>query len=101
MARKAGATVSGVAGTREAVRGGKARLVLLAGDAAEGQLSKLEGVLKHRKVPVRVWGDRMGLGAVVGAGPRSALAVTSATFAHQLLERLPASNRPGPRGARR
>ena len=78
----------GVEATRRAVRDGRAHLVLLAADAAPGQLEKVTALLEHRAVPRRVPGDRISLGTALGGPPLSAVAVTSREFAEPLLRRL-------------
>lgn len=95
LARRAGAAVVGLEAVRQALRDGGAQLVVLAGDAAPGQLHKLEGLLANRDVPVR-WMDRQDdLGAAVGRAPVSAVAVMKRSFAEQLLSRLPDRSPPG------
>jgi ribosomal protein L7Ae-like RNA K-turn-binding protein len=64
--------------------------VLLAGDAAPGQVAKLTGLLRARDVPTRIIGDRAALGAAVGAGPLTAVGVTRQGFAQRLLTELDA-----------
>lgn len=90
LARRAGAVVSGVEGSREAVRTGSALLVILAADAAPGQLKKVRGLLAHREVPVRWVPSQVGLGRSVGRSIASVVAITSHSFADQLMRRLPA-----------
>lgn len=64
--------------------------MLLAGDAAPGQVGKLTGLLRARDVPTRIIGDRAALGAAVGAGPLTAVGVTQKGFARRLLTELDA-----------
>lgn len=89
LARRAGAVITGVDGVRRAVKAGDAELVLLARDAAEGQLQKVRGVLRHTPVPACWAPDRASLGRAVGAAPVSAVAVTVRTFAEPLAQALP------------
>ena len=88
LARRAGSVVVGTDAARTAVREGRAKMVLLAADAAVGQSGKLRPLLEHRGVPYRVWGMRDELGGAIGATQASALAVTEASFAEQVLRRL-------------
>ncbi|RMH22256.1 MAG: hypothetical protein D6701_01520 [Gemmatimonadetes bacterium] len=88
LARRAGAVEVGTEAARRALREGTARLVLIARDAAEGQRRKVVQRLRHGEVPYRVVGTREELGRAVGAPAASALAVTGASFARQLLGRL-------------
>ncbi len=90
LAHRAGTVNSGIEAVRQAVRDGEARLVILAGDAAPGQLQKVMGLLEHRDVPLR-WVDRReALGSTVGRDALSAVAITSESFAEQLLSCLSA-----------
>ena len=69
---------------RRAARAGEARLILVAGDASAVQLDKLRSVLKNRPIPWAILGDRATLGAAVGLGPISAVAVAAGPLADAL-----------------
>ncbi len=88
LARRAGAVVPGTDAARRAVRKGEARLILMAGDASRVQLDKIRRLVENRSIPRAILGDRATLGAAVGVGPVSAVAVTMATFAEELRLRL-------------
>lgn len=88
LARRAGAVVPGTDAARRVIRAGEARLILMAGDASSVQLDKIRSVLKNRPIPRGTLGDRATLGAAVGRGPTSVVAVTSASFAEQLQRKL-------------
>ena len=88
LARRAGAVVPGTVAARRAVVRGEARLILMAGDASSVQLDKIRNVLKNRPIPRGTLGDRATLGAAVGRGPVSAVAVTAESFAAQLSTKL-------------
>jgi ribosomal protein L7Ae-like RNA K-turn-binding protein len=79
----------GTAAVRAAVQQGEARLILFAADAAEGQLGKVRGLLRHHPVPVRWVADRVTLGAAVGSGPLTVVAVRETNFAESLARVLP------------
>jgi ribosomal protein L7Ae-like RNA K-turn-binding protein len=79
---------AGTERARLAVRRGEARLVVVASDAAEGQLKKIDGIVRANGVPRVVLVDRVGLGSAVGGPPLSALAVTDSGLAKQVLSRL-------------
>jgi ribosomal protein L7Ae-like RNA K-turn-binding protein len=89
LARRAGALATGTSATRDALRRGRARLVVTAADAAEGQLDKLEGLLRARAVRRITVGTRTELGAAVGGPPLTAVAVLDEGFAKQVLRRSP------------
>lgn len=99
LAQRAGSLATGTSATREALRSGRARLVVTATDAAPGQLDKLEGLLRSRGTPRRSVGTRMELGAALGGPPLTAVAVLDQGFAKQVLRRLRGSDDPPPQGA--
>jgi len=88
LARRAGAVVPGTVAARRAVVRGEARLILIAGDASSVQLDKIRSALRNRPIPQGTLGDRAMLGAAVGRGRISVLAVTSASFADRLWQML-------------
>ena len=88
LARRAGAVAPGTEATRQAVRSGEARLVLLAGDASPGQLDKIRRTLSERSIRSARLGDRDTLGAAVGLAPLSAVAVTDASLADRVVAEL-------------
>lgn len=81
----------GVEAARAVIREGQAHLVLMAADAADGQLQKIEGLLRHHPVPVRWVSDRATLGRAVGSAPVSVAVITDRAFAEPLGRRLAAS----------
>jgi ribosomal protein L7Ae-like RNA K-turn-binding protein len=96
LARRAGAVVPGVDGVRRAVKAGEAAMVLIARDAAAGQVAKVEGVLRHHPVPVRWVPDRATLGRAVGSGPLTVVAITDRSFAEPLERTLSATRKAAP-----
>ena len=99
LARRAGSVAPGVDAARRAVHEGEARLILMAGDASGVQLQKIRNLLENRPIPQGTLGDRTTLGAAVGRGPVSAVAVTAETFADQLRKKLGIGEGPGPEQA--
>jgi len=94
LARRAGSVAPGTDAARRAVREGEARLILMAGDASGVQLQKIQGVLKHRPIPWGTLGDRATLGAALGRGPVSAVAVTAESFARAIQNKLAPDGEP-------
>ena len=88
LARRAGAVAPGTEAVRRAVRIGKAHVVLMARDASQTQMDKIRTTLRGRTVPQVSLGDRNALGAAVGLSALSAVAVTSAPLAEQVLAEL-------------
>src|SRR5262245_5575286 len=88
LARRAGAVAAGTQRARQALESNAARLVLIASDASPVQVKKIEGIIRRAAVPRVVLGDRVTLGAAVGQPPLSAVAVTDARLADEMLRRL-------------
>lgn len=88
IARRAGAVVKGTDAVRRAVRSGEARLVVVAEDGSETQIRKVVPLLRARDVPWGKLGTKLELGAAVGSGSLTMVAVTAASFAKQLGERI-------------
>ena len=94
LARRAGSVAPGTDAARRAVRAGEARLILTAGDASGVQLKKIRSALKNRPIPWGTLGDRATLGAALGRGPVSAVAVTTESFARAIQDKLALDGRP-------
>ncbi|HZD05449.1 MAG TPA: ribosomal L7Ae/L30e/S12e/Gadd45 family protein [Longimicrobiales bacterium] len=99
VARRAGVLAVGTAAARNALIGGRAHLVLTAGDASSVQLDKVEKVLGS--VPRRILGDRAALGAALGAAPVTAVAVTDQGLAEAVLRQVDEPGSTGRSGMRR
>ena len=91
LAKRAGAVAAGTERAKQSLAAHAAKLVVVARDASPVQRQKLEGLIRRGAVPRVVLGDRVALGAAVGAPPLSALAVTDARLAEQVLRRLAAT----------
>lgn len=77
----------GVGPAREALRAGSARLLVCATDASEAQRRKVEALAAAREIPVLSGPDRAELGRMVGSVPATAVAVTDAALAKEILAR--------------
>jgi ribosomal protein L7Ae-like RNA K-turn-binding protein len=95
LAHRAGMVVTGVAETRRALGSGEVALVIFSADASATQLEKIQGMLRHRPVPVRWISGRTALGRALGVGPISAAGVRKSGFLARLLESL-SPTPPGP-----
>ena len=84
LARRAGRVESGSFSAEQAVRRGKARLVILSYDASENTLKKFTDMCRFRDIPFRVYADRYELGRSVGTQMRTVVAVTDSSFARTL-----------------
>ena len=88
LARRAGAVAPGTDAVRRAIREGEAQLVLIAEDASSTQVDKVRTTMHDRTIPQVILGDRNTLGAALGLGPLTAVAVTSESLAQQLAREL-------------
>ena len=89
LMRRANALQVGENNTGEAVRAGKAKLLLLASDASENAKKRAESFVGGRScllLPVPFTTEE--LGAALGYGPCAMAAVTELGFANALIKRL-------------
>jgi|HigsolmetaAR203D_1030402.scaffolds.fasta_scaffold00030_21 ribosomal protein L7Ae-like RNA K-turn-binding protein len=81
LAQRAGKLVSGDEGVLAAVRGGKARLVIIARDASPGAVKKYSDKCRHYGVTMVQAADRQQLGRSIGKPERVAIALLDDGFA--------------------
>lgn len=79
---------SGGFATEEAVRRGKACLVILAEDASDNTKKKFSNMCGSHRVPCVLYGTKETLGHAMGQEERSCLAVTDRGFADSIRKRL-------------
>jgi ribosomal protein L7Ae-like RNA K-turn-binding protein len=88
LAARAGAVVWGTERVREAARGGRLRLVLIARDASANSRDKLVPLLEARQIRHRAVLDQDRLGDALGRGPLSAVGIDDAGLARRIEELL-------------
>lgn len=76
--------VSGEFQTEDAVKSGKAILVIVAEDASENTKKLFRDKCSYYEVPVFSYGTKQSLGRAIGKDPRSSLAVTDAGLAQAI-----------------
>lgn len=84
LATKAGKTSSGEFLTEQAVKEGKAHLVIVAGDASANTKKKFQNMCDFYKVPIYFFEDKETLGHAMGKEIRASLAITDAGFAKSI-----------------
>ena len=84
MAQRARRIVSGSLAVEQAMKSGKAELLLIAGDAAEESRKKMVSLADRYKVPHVDALNREALGACLGKEYRAVAALTDAGFAARL-----------------
>ena len=88
LAMKAGAVASGETAAEEAVRGGKACLIVLAENASDNTKKKFYNKSKYYGVPCIQFGEKERFGRCIGKDQRSVLAVTNESLAKALEEEI-------------
>ncbi len=92
LAKKAGAVITGVALTEKAIKQCKAHLVLVAADASGNTKKKVDTALFGTNVPVKLFGNKEGLGQVLGKPYVSVLTITDMNFSRRIQEMLEEAN---------
>ena len=88
LAAKAGKIVSGEFATENAVKAGKAFLVLTAEDASDNTKKNFRNMCEYYRVPFYLYDTKEGLGHAMGKEMRASLAVTDDGFAKSLIGHL-------------
>lgn len=88
LATKAGKTVSGEFCTEKEVKSGRARLVIVAGDASDNTKKKFQNMCEFYRVPIRFYDNKDALGHAMGKEFRASLALVDEGFAGSILKQL-------------
>lgn len=88
LAAKAGKVVSGEFATENAVKSGKAFLVLTAEDASNNTRKKFNDMCTYYEVPLYTIGSKEELGTAIGKEYRACIAVTQEQFAVAMKKKL-------------
>ena len=88
LAMKAGKCVSGEAMTESETKSGKAKFVIVAGDASENTKKKFTNMCTFYKVPMYLYGTKDELGAAMGKEFRASLAVNDRGLAAAIQKHL-------------
>ena len=89
LAKRAGWVDSGEFATENAIRQGKAYLVLVAEDASENTKKKFRNSCRYYEVAYREFLSKTELGKCIGKEYRSCAAVLDGNLADRILEQLP------------
>lgn len=95
LAKRAGHLVSGEFMTENAVKSGKASLVIIAEDVSENTRKKFTNSCQYYDVPLREYSDKERLGHSLGNEYRASLAVTDQGMAKKVLEKMQRKNANG------
>lgn len=88
LAERSRNVVSGGFATEQAVKSGKASLVIIAEDASGNTRKKYSNMCDFYNVPFAIHGTKDVLGHSMGKGERSVLAVTDEGFANSIRKHL-------------
>lgn len=88
LAMKAGLTASGETGVLEAIKTGKACMVLIADDASDNSRKLYSDKCSFYEIPCFFWGTKEQLGHAIGKEERSAVAICDAGFSGAIAKKL-------------
>ncbi|MBR6228206.1 MAG: ribosomal L7Ae/L30e/S12e/Gadd45 family protein [Eubacterium sp.] len=89
---RAGKLVSGEFMTEQAIRDGKAELVIIAMDASEGTKKKFTDSCRYYRVPILYVYDKETLGQSIGKRERASIAILDRGFAGSIRKRIGGMN---------
>ncbi|MCJ7855816.1 ribosomal L7Ae/L30e/S12e/Gadd45 family protein [Lachnospiraceae bacterium NSJ-143] len=92
LCQRAGKLISGELSCENAVKSGKAKLLIIADDASENTKKKFSNMASFYKVDIIGTGTKKEIGRIIGKDMRSSVAITDEGFAQQL-KKLMASER--------
>lgn len=84
LSMRAGKLACGEAAAEEAIRGGTAKLLILAADASGNTEKKFLNMANHHQIEVIRPGDRRAIGSAIGRAAAVTVAVTDRGLADQL-----------------
>lgn len=88
LAMKSGNIASGEFSTEQAVKGGKAKVVIVATDASNNTKKMFSNMCTYYKVPIYFFGEKSELGHSLGKEFRASLAVLDQGFANAVEKQL-------------
>ncbi|MDD3278748.1 MAG: ribosomal L7Ae/L30e/S12e/Gadd45 family protein [Lachnospiraceae bacterium] len=88
LTMKAGKLSSGEYQVENAVKGGKAALVIIALDASENTKKKFQNMCEYYQVPIYFFGKMEEIGAAIGKTFRASLAVTDENLAKAITKQM-------------
>lgn len=88
LTKKANKSVSGEFAVENAVKSGKAQLVLIASDASDNTKKKFRDMTNYRDIPMMFFSDKDSIGKALGKDTRASVAITDPGFASTLKKKL-------------
>jgi len=93
LAKKAGRAAGGEFATEQAVKSGKAFLVIVAEDASDNTKKKFGNMCSFYKVPICFYQDKNALGHAIGKEIRASLAILDEGFAEGIKKQMEAESK--------
>ena len=88
LCQKAGKLVSGEFSVENAIKGGKACMVIVSSDASDNTSKKFRDKCDYYNVPFYMFGDKEKLGHAIGKEVRTSIAITDDGFAKSFQKNL-------------
>lgn len=88
LARRAGKVLPGMPLTQKAVRGGRARLVIIASDASENTKKAAVSMCTYYRTGYEICFDKEQLSGAIGTADTAVMTVTDAGFAKAILDKI-------------
>ena len=93
LSAKAGKVKSGEFAVEQAVKGGKAFLVIVASDASDNSKKSYRDMCEYYEVPLFFYADKESLGQCCGKEFRASVAIVDENLAKAVADKLSASGR--------
>lgn len=91
LSKRARELVSGSFAVEEAIKSGKAQLVIVSKEASSNTINKFFAMCRCRDIDIVVFGSKENLGKCIGKPDRTLLAITDGAFKGMILDALPSS----------
>ncbi len=85
LASKAGLVSSGEFSVEQSVKRDKAKLVIVASDASDNTKQLFVNKCKFYKIPIRIYGDKLGIAHAIGKELRTSVAVEDTGLAKKII----------------
>lgn len=88
LATRAGKTVSGEFSVEKAVKGNKAKVVIISEEASDNTKKLFQNKCDYYKVPVFIYGSKEQLGNATGNQSRASIAILDSGFSKTIINML-------------
>ena len=84
LATRAAKVVSGEFSTEKLIKEGRAKLVIVAGDASDNTKKLFMNRCAYKNVPMYIYSDKLSLGHAIGKEHRASLGISDENFAQAI-----------------